>query len=107
MLPTQGVLAGHIVSNDYRSLLAACEAGLGIAQLPQPMALDALRCGRLKMLLPEHTLQSLQLFVHYPSRRHLPARVRAFVDFAVELLGGHPDPSVDPTPWAVGQPAPA
>jgi DNA-binding transcriptional LysR family regulator len=107
MLPTQGTLAGHLVCNDYRSLLAACEAGLGIAQIPQPMALDALRGGRLKVLLPEHTLQGLQLFIHYASRRQLPARVRAFVDFAVELLGGHPDLSVDTTPWAVAQTAPA
>lgn len=96
MLPIAGPLAGRLVCSDYRSLLAACEAGLGIAQLPQPVALDALKAGRLKLLLPEHTLQGLQIFIHYPSRRQLPARVRAFVDFAVELLGGHPDLSVDP-----------
>lgn len=107
MLPTQGTLAGRFVSNDYRSLLSACEAGLGIAQLPQPLALGALTGGRLKLVLPEHTLQGLQLFIHYPSRRQLPARVRAFVDFAIELLGGHPDLSVDPTPWTAGPPAPA
>ncbi|MFM2400096.1 MAG: hypothetical protein RL341_2253 [Pseudomonadota bacterium] len=100
MLPRMLPLAGHLVCSDYRSLLAACEAGLGIAQIPQPAALDALKAGRLKLLLPEHTLQGLQLFIHYPSRKQLPARVRAFVDFAVELLGGHPDLSVDPAPWA-------
>jgi DNA-binding transcriptional LysR family regulator len=100
MLVTTGSLAGHLVCSDYRSLLAACEAGLGIAQIPQPMALDAFKAGRLKLLLADHTLQGLQLFIHYPSRRQLPARVRAFVDFAVELLGGHPDLSIDPAQWA-------
>lgn len=102
MLATQGALAGRFVSNDYRALLAACEQGLGIAQIPQPMALEALRGGRLKLLLPEHTLQGLQLFIHYPSRRQLPARVRAFVDFAIELLGGHPDLSEDLAAWTAG-----
>ncbi len=101
MLPTTGSLAGRFVCSDYRGLLAACEAGLGIAQLPQPVALAALRAGRLKLLLAEHTLQGLQLFVHYPSRKQLPARVRAWVDFVVEQFGGHPDLSADPAQWSV------
>ena len=100
MLPTTGSLAGRFVCSDYRGLLAACEAGLGIAQLPQPVALAALRAGRLQLLLADHTLQGLQLFLHYPSRQQLPARVRAFVDFVVQQFGGHPDLSVDPAEWA-------
>lgn len=101
MLSTTGSLAGRFVCSDYRGLLAACEAGLGIAQLPQPLALDALRAGRLKLLLADHTLTGLQLFLHYPSRKQLPARVRAWVDFVVAQFGGHPDLSVDPAQWAV------
>lgn len=100
VLPTSGSMAGRFVCSDYRGLLAACEAGLGIAQLPQPVALDALRAGRLKLLLADHTFGGLQLFLHYPSRQQLPARVRAWVDFVVEQLGGHPDLSVDPAQWA-------
>jgi DNA-binding transcriptional LysR family regulator len=101
MMPTNGSMAGRFVCSDYRGLLAACEAGLGIAQLPQPVALEALRAGRLKLLLVEYTFQGLQLFLHYPSRQQLPARVRAWVDFVVEQFGGHPDLSVDPAQWAV------
>ncbi len=99
MLPTTGAMAGRLVSNDYRALLAACEAGLGIAQLPQPTALAGLREGRLKLLMPQFILNGLQLFVHYPSRQQLPARVRAWVDFVIEQFGGHPDLSVDATQW--------
>jgi DNA-binding transcriptional LysR family regulator len=95
VLPTTGALAGRLVCNDYRALLAACEAGLGIAQLPQPAALAGLREGRLVLLLADFTLTGLQLFVHYPSRQQLPARVRSFVDFVVEQFGGHPDLSSD------------
>lgn len=100
MLPTTGTLAGRFVCSDYRGLLAACEAGLGIAQLPQPVALAALRAGRLKLLLADQTLTGLQLFMHYPSRKQLPARVRVFVDFVVAQFGGHPDLSIDPAEWA-------
>ncbi|TAF99557.1 MAG: hypothetical protein EAZ43_15625 [Betaproteobacteria bacterium] len=75
--------------------------GVGIAQLPQPLALLALREGRLKTLLPEHMLEGWQLFIHYPSRKQLPARVRAFVDFCVEHFGGHADLSADVSEFAV------
>ncbi len=107
MLPTTGALAGRLVCNDYRALLAACEGGLGIAQLPQPLALPALRAGRLHLVLSEFTLQGLQLFIHYPSRRNLPARVRVFVDFAIKALGDHSDLKLDATKLAALAPAEA
>ena len=86
---------GRFVCNDFRALLQACMDGVGIAQLPQPMVLPALRQGHLKTLLPDHVPEGWQLFVHYPSRKQLPARVRAFVDFCIENFGGHADLSAD------------
>jgi DNA-binding transcriptional LysR family regulator len=88
-------MTGRFICNDFRSLNHACIEGIGIAQLPQPLALQALRDGRLKQILPDTVFEGLQLFIHYPSRKQLPARVRAFVDFAIEHLGGHPDLSAD------------
>jgi DNA-binding transcriptional LysR family regulator len=92
-------LPGRLSCNDFRSLLQACIAGLGLAQLPQPMALPALQAGQLQLLLPEHQVEGWQLFIHYPNRKQLPARVRAFVDFCIEHLSGHADLMVDPSPW--------
>lgn len=92
-------LPGKLACNDFRSLLQACVDGLGIAQLPQPLALPALRAGRLKVLLHDHQVDGWQLFIHYPNRRQLPVRVRAFVDFCIEHLGGHADLLADPSPW--------
>jgi DNA-binding transcriptional LysR family regulator len=91
MLP----LPARLLCNDFRGLLQACIDGVGIAQLPQPLALRALEDGRIKTLLPENMLENWQLFIHYPSRKQLPARVRAFVDFCIEHLGGHADLSAD------------
>ena len=84
-------LPGRFLCNDFRALLQACLDGIGIAQLPQPIVLAALRQGHLKTLLPEHVPEGWQLFIHYPSRKQLPARVRVFVDFCVEHFGGHAD----------------
>jgi DNA-binding transcriptional LysR family regulator len=88
-------LPGHFICNDFRSLGQACSDGLGIAQLPQPLALPMLRAGQLKVLLPDSVAENIQLFIHYPSRKQLPARVRAFVDFVVEHFAGHPDLTAD------------
>lgn len=88
-------LPGRFICNDFRALQQACIDGLGIAQLPQPLALPALRQGQLKCFLPDHTPEGWQLFLHYPSRKQLPARVRAFVDFCVEHMGEHADLSAD------------
>ena len=78
-----------LICNDFRALKQACVDRLGIAQLPQPMVLDVLKTGVLKTLLPDHVLDGWQLFIHYPSRKQLPARVRAFVDFCIEHFGKH------------------
>ncbi len=93
-------LPARFVCNDFRGLLQACIDGVGIAQLPLPMALAALHSGRLKTLLPANAPEGWQLYLHYPSRKQLPARVRVFVDFCVEHLGGHPDLSADVSAFA-------
>jgi DNA-binding transcriptional LysR family regulator len=66
------------------------------------MALPALRAGGLKVVLPETTAEDLRLYVHYPSRRHMPVRVRAFVEFVVEKLENHPDFQARAGDFAVG-----
>lgn len=88
-------LPGHFICNDFRSLAQTCGDGLGIAQLPQPLILPMLKTGQLKVLLPDSIAENIQLFIHYPSRKQLPARVRAFVDFVIEHFAGHPDLTAD------------
>lgn len=82
-------LSARLVCNDQQSLLRACLDGLGITQLPQPLVLSALRSGALQQVLTQHAPDSLQLYLYYPSRKQLPARVRAFVDFVIQGLADH------------------
>jgi DNA-binding transcriptional LysR family regulator len=88
-------LPARLVLNDPQALLRACLDGVGIAQLPLPLVLPALRNGSLQVLLPHHAPDDLQIYLYYPSRKQLPARVRAFVDFVVEGLAQHPDLMAD------------
>jgi DNA-binding transcriptional LysR family regulator len=98
-LPTRDSF--RLACSDYRSLLLACIDGVGIAQLPLPLALPALRSGALRCVLPESAPQGWKLFIHYPSRKQLPARVRAFVDFCIEHLADHDDLKVELSTLAV------
>ena len=95
----QLAITGPLRCNDFLALCEACCAGVGVAQLPLVVALPALRAGRLKVVAHEQAPQGLQLFVHYPNR-HLPARVRVFVDFVIEIAEAHPDLAVDPLQFA-------
>jgi len=75
-------------------ILAAAIAGLGVAGLPSFVASDALRDGRLERVLPQWRGVSLTLYAAMPTRKHVPARTRAFVDFLVKTFGGK-----DSDPW--------
>jgi DNA-binding transcriptional LysR family regulator len=40
-------------------------------------------------LFPEWADERYPLYAYYPSRHHVPAKTRAFLDFLVELTGIH------------------
>lgn len=76
------------------TMYAAALGGLGIAGLPSFVIEDALIEDALERVLPEWRLFDSTVWAAMPSRKHLPARTRAFVDFLVETLGG-----MDEDPW--------
>jgi DNA-binding transcriptional LysR family regulator len=73
---------------------AAALAGLGIAGLPSFVIEDALMESALERVLPEWRLFSMTLWAAMPSRKHMPARTRAFLDFLIQIFGGE-----DRDPW--------
>ncbi len=76
------------------TMYAAALAGLGIAGLPSYVIEDALLEHALERVLPEWRLFDVTLWAGMPSRRHLPARTRAFLDFLLSIFGGE-----DCDPW--------
>jgi DNA-binding transcriptional LysR family regulator len=76
------------------TLYAAAVAGMGIAGLPSFVVENALREHTLERLLPEWRLLTATLYAAMPTRKHVPARTRAFVDFLVQTFGGK-----DHDPW--------
>lgn len=78
--------SGRLLVNDAGTLLGACLAGAGIARIKASGVQELIDKGRLVELLGDFTGESFALYALYPSR-HLPAaKVRAFIDFVIEVL---------------------
>jgi DNA-binding transcriptional LysR family regulator len=75
---------GVLTSNDGQVLRAAALAGLGILIQPNYIIHDDVVAGRLIPVLNEWHLPRLTINVAYQSRRHVAAKIRAFIDFMVE-----------------------
>lgn len=67
-----------------RGKRAAALNGLGILVQPSYIVYDDVVAGRLVPVLDDWDLPRLQINIAYPSRKHLAARVRSFIDFMVE-----------------------
>lgn len=80
-------LPGRITVSGVEAYRGCCEAGLGIAQFPRYHLAGALANGQLKELLPATPPPSLPITVLYPPHRQMPARLRVFVDWLVEVMG--------------------
>jgi len=83
----QVTLPGRVTVSSVEAYRACCEAGLGIAQLPRYRVADGLAQGELKEILPTMPPPSLPVTVLYPPHRQMPARLRVFVDWLVEVMG--------------------
>ncbi|MBV8624811.1 MAG: LysR family transcriptional regulator [Herbaspirillum sp.] len=81
----QQVLEIHSLmqSNDGQIIRAAALEGLGILIQPNYIIYDDVVAGRLVPVLDEWDLPRLTINIAYQGRKHLPARVRVFIDFLV------------------------
>ncbi|HEY1928994.1 MAG TPA: LysR family transcriptional regulator [Caulobacteraceae bacterium] len=78
--------AARLMVSDVGAMLSACEAGVGIAQVMQLGSRDLLVEGRVVDLFPDWTGELFPLYALYPSRQLRAAKVRAFIDYTVDLL---------------------
>ncbi|AKU22142.1 LysR family transcriptional regulator [Massilia sp. NR 4-1] len=86
-------ITSKMISNDTEVLRQAALAGMGIVMRSSYTLKDDLVAGRLVRVLEGHCSGKLGIFMVYPSRRFLSAKVRAFTDF---IAAQFPDPDADP-----------
>jgi DNA-binding transcriptional LysR family regulator len=89
-------VAGRISTNNAAAVYRAALAGHGIACLSILLVGSDIAAGRLVRLLSEYPCRRYPIYIDYPSRRHLPLRVRVVIDFiallAKELLFPEKEP---------------
>ena len=78
---------GPLTLDEPLLMREAARAGAGIAYLGLFHVADDLASGRLVPLLTEWSPSYPGICLYYPSRRHMPAGLRAFVDLVREVAG--------------------
>jgi DNA-binding transcriptional LysR family regulator len=87
-----------LCTNNAEVLRDAAVKGRGIALLPSFIAVADLRSGPLRTVLDAFKAPEIHVFALYPPTRHLPLKVRVFIDFLVRHFAGRPgwDSTDDP-----------
>jgi DNA-binding transcriptional LysR family regulator len=82
---------GRLIVNDALTQLDACKAGHGVAQIFDLNVDHLLKSGKLINLFPNWSDELFPLYFYYTSRRIIPAKLRAFLDFVVSSFKGRED----------------
>ncbi|MDD9155156.1 LysR family transcriptional regulator [Aliivibrio sp. S4TY2] len=77
----------QVITNNSFMELSLCLAGQGITRIPHFHLTDELETGKLVELFADYPKLTIDIFMVYPSRKHMSAKVRCFMDFIFEHLG--------------------
>lgn len=85
-------LSGGVTFNNVEALIAAAQAGLGIAYVPDFAVAGLLADGSLCPLLSDYLSAGGQFSLLWPANRHLLPKLRVFVDFLAQqpILNNRP-----------------
>jgi len=90
-------VSGPLIASDFPTLLGAAIEGIGLAQLPAPVAASAIKAGKLVQVLEPYAPMAPGVFLYYPGHRQIMPKLRAFIDHvkhrdgtAKKLDGNHP-----------------
>jgi DNA-binding transcriptional LysR family regulator len=72
--------------NGTASYKAACLAGLGLIQVPRAGLRELIEAGKLVEVMPDYRPAPMPVSFVYPTRKHVPARAVAFMDWVAGLL---------------------
>ena len=74
------IVSGPLIAHDYPALLGAAIRGVGLAQIPGPLAKAPIAEGRLQALLSPFAAATPGVFLYYPEKRQVLPKLRAFID---------------------------
>ncbi len=73
-------VSGPLIANDFPTMLGAAIEGVGLAQVPEPIAAGAVTAGKLVRVLGPFASMAPGVFLYYPGHRQIMPKLRAFID---------------------------
>jgi DNA-binding transcriptional LysR family regulator len=92
-MPVEVIVKGPLIAGDYPTLLDAAIDGVGLAQVPEPIAVAPVENGILRQVLATFAPETPGVFLYYPDRRQVLPKLRAFIDHLKSYMP--PAPSLD------------
>jgi len=83
----EAIVSGPLIASDIPTLLGAAVEGLGLAQVPAPIAAGAVNAGKLVHVLEPFSPMAPGVFLYYPSRHKMMPKLRAFIDHVKSRSG--------------------
>ena len=84
---------GNYNINNSEALAIALQDGIGIGRLPTFIAAEFIENGTLLPLLTDYRMAEKNIYAVFPEKELMPQKVRVFIDFLIDQLGG------DNPPW--------
>ncbi|HEY1431359.1 MAG TPA: LysR family transcriptional regulator [Stellaceae bacterium] len=76
----EAIVSGPLIAHDFPTLLGAAIQGVGLAQVPGPLAKAPIAEGRLQAVLTPFAVTTPGVFLYYPGKRQVLPKLRAFVE---------------------------
>jgi DNA-binding transcriptional LysR family regulator len=74
------IVAGPLIAHDYSTLVGAAIRGVGLAQVPGPIADAPIVDGRLQALLTPFAVKTPGIFLYHSGKRQVLPKLRAFIE---------------------------
>ena len=76
----EAIVSGPLIAHDYSTLIGAAIQGLGLAQVPGPLAAAPIADGRLQARLTRFSVTAPGAFLYHPGKRQVLPKLRAFIE---------------------------
>jgi DNA-binding transcriptional LysR family regulator len=78
--PIELAVAGPLIANDVPTMLGAAVEGVGLAQVPAPVAAGEIAAGKLVQVLEPFAPMAPGVFLYFPGQQRVAPKLRAFID---------------------------
>jgi DNA-binding transcriptional LysR family regulator len=81
-------VSGPLIAHDFPTILGAALEGVGLAQVPEPIASEAIAAGKLVHMLEPYAPMTPGMFLYHPGKRQMMPKLRAFIDHVKSRADG-------------------